>query len=147
MNIYVVENRCYYRCMVREKDGNMQKIVFVDESTGTVTVKNPTGAGDPKVFTFDQAYGKFFYRPMSLPLYQFYNHFLLLVNQSYNFVYVPNTHSIPSVLCDSFRFFTSTVTTSFFKGPGDELTVQGNIYNKTAAPLVESVIEVCRQML
>ena len=36
----------------------MKTIVHVDESTGTVTVDNPDGVGNPKVYTFDQAYGE-----------------------------------------------------------------------------------------
>ena len=36
----------------------MKVIVLVDEKTGRVTIKNPDGIGDPKVFTFDQSYGE-----------------------------------------------------------------------------------------
>ena len=37
----------------------MQRIVDVDEATGTVVVRNPSGVGNPKKFTFDQVYGEF----------------------------------------------------------------------------------------
>ena len=144
----------------------MASIVDVDEGGGRVIVRNPNNVGAPKVFTFDQAYGelsKFLseiadrtipilfdltrcsYAILALLVVCFvvvavFVHLFVLFNVCKCFL------SFSTISWDPFHYYILLIRLAILfccEGPGDPLTIQQTIYNKTAAPLVENVIQVC----